>query len=173
VLQGGLDDAPPGRGQFDVVVVNGLGEGACSTERCTRWLQAAGALAAPRGFVFLIARNRFEWGRFRRFVRNPVRNLQLICHPRAYTWWGYLRLFARAGLDVRAHWVLPHGVEMLTDLVPPNRHAVEAFLRRSLLNQAPGPWRAIMDHTVLAFARSPLWNLIGGDFGFLLVVRDA
>ncbi len=185
VVQGDAHDAPLAPHQFDAVIANGVLEWAAVRElwgrprqvqvqflcRLREWL-------APGGAIYLAIENRCGWAQLRGALDHsglPYTSLlprplaRRVCARRAYrtadnvgyrtytyTYRGYRRLFADAGLRIAAAWVCSGGYNLPRKMVPLQGAAI-----RYAQADAPSPLQR-------AAARPWVWRWLGSDFAFLL-----
>jgi SAM-dependent methyltransferase len=188
VVLGELSAARFGAGQFDAVIANGVLEWAATLETwgrprdiqlslLCRWRE----LLAPGGCLYLASENRFgreRWradrapggrrppgvmwralGRIGSGLRPQWSEADPARRIRTYTYAGYRRLFADAGLEIAAVWISPSGYNCPDRLLSlqrralqyarPTSGAAESWVRRA----GERPW---------------VWRWLGSDFVFLL-----
>lgn len=191
VIRGKMQQACLAPRQFDAVIANGVLEWSALEDLHDpprqvqlRFLVRLRELLRPGGFVYIGIENRFGWPALRgavdhsgmRYTSVMPRFLahQLCLRGRGYraasnagfrtyiySYRGYRRLFAEAGLQIEASWVSPGGYNCPTRLVPLHPDAIRFATRR---RQALWP-RAWLKATV---AQVWIWRWLGSDFVFLL-----
>ncbi len=156
-------------GQFDAIIAPSWEMAPAAPNGADRprptplaWLCAARNLLAPAGILYLAAPNR--WAVRRRREPNHVRVSEPPRSIRAHSYFGYRRLFRRAGLRLQSAYLCLPDHRCPLEMVP--RHpAALAFRARHQPWQAHRPLRAWL-HRICA--RPWLWPALGGDFAFLL-----
>ena len=188
VLNGDLNSVRLAKGQFDVIVVNGVLEwvglfdlSAPPGQIQQRFLETLRSLLAPGGYVYIGIENRFGWDQFRgtpdhsglrytsllpRFLARAVcaRSRQYRSSFNAgyrtytYSYGGYRRLFNRAGLNVVSTWIAPSGYTLPTHLVPLSRRAIEFYIRRYMLRTPVNSKDWVKHYCKLLSAREWFWR---------------
>lgn len=121
-------------------------------------------LLAKDGFLYLSLPNRYAWRQLRRAGRDTG------AWRRGY--FGYRRLFGRAGLQIVSAWMAAPGYDTPCLLVPFQRQAMMYYERR--WNYGGQSMRDRMAHGVRELLAIPwLWRLAESDYVFLLRAADA
>jgi SAM-dependent methyltransferase len=188
---------------FDAIVVNGVLEWAALFDTTApphviqrRFLSHLRQSLKPGGVIWLGIENRIGWDNIRGAIdhsgrrytslmprsladyvcRRGVRyraDLNVGYRTYTYSYYGYRRLFDRAGLAIRSMWVAPHGYNLPIDLVAINKAAVHLYVSRNWAHPAIN-WRGVVKNAVKRILSRPsLWRLLGPDFAFLLERSDA
>lgn len=195
VVNGDVHQTPLALGQYDAIVANGILEWvalmdttAPPTAVQSQFLSRLRDLLAPQGMIYLAIENRFGWAELRGALDHsglPYTSLlprplaRWVCalspHYRAnfnvgyrtytYSHRGYARLFADAGLEMRAAWISPMGYNQPERLIPLNTAAIR-FGQRQGADASPRRWAKRW------LAQAGVWRRIGSDFVFLLQARQ-
>lgn len=157
-------------GQFDAIIAPPWGTPSLlpdpSDPQCgTPWaaLRAARNLLAPAGVLYLAAPNR--WALYR--LRGPTRfrDAASASPTRAYSHFGYQRLFRRAGLRLQATFLCLPNHRFAQEMFPLHPAAL-AFRARHQPWHANHPLRAWLHRRC---AHPWFWRALGGEFAFFLV----
>lgn len=188
--------------QFDAVVVNGVLEwvglfdlAVPPEEAQLRFLRNLRRALKPGGLLYVGIENRIGWDQIRgtrdhsglpytsllpRFAarwvcrRSMGFRTELNHGYRTYTYsyYGYRRLFRRAGLEIESTWIAPLGYNLPTRMVPLNKTAIDLQSRRWIY--PPIGWRdRVVNQGKRWLARPSVWRTFGSDFTFLLRPLDA
>jgi SAM-dependent methyltransferase len=186
--------------QFDAVVVNGVLEWVGLFDLSVspdiaqlRFLRRLRTALSDRGYLYVGIENRIGWDQLSgtpdhsglpytslmpRFVarwrcnRASDYRAQGNAGYRTYTYsyYGYRRLFRRAGFDIHNFWIAPRGYNLPTELVPVTPAAIAMYSAAHWCH--PLSWRGTVKNAVKTALASPLpWKLFGSDFVFLLKAR--
>jgi predicted O-methyltransferase YrrM len=150
VLEQGLEGLGEGK-RFDAIVVNE----AASSDKLE--LARLKGLLAPGGVIYLGGRNSISWS-------GPVGG-------RSHS--GYERLFARAGLRIRATYVSPRGFRNPSELVPLSEQAIRHYTRMRLEPPGASMRGRLKNASKSALASVAFWKLLAPDFVFFLEASDA
>lgn len=191
VIRGKMQQACLAPRQFDAIIANGVLEWSALEDLHDpprqvqlRFLVRLRELLRPGGFIYVGIENRFGWPTLRGSIDHSGRRYtsvmprflahQLCLRGRGfraagnagyrtytYSYRGYRRLFAEAGLQIEASWVSPGGYNCPTRLVPLHPDAIRFASRR---RETPWP-RAWLK---AGAAQVWIWRWFGSDFAFLL-----
>jgi 2-polyprenyl-3-methyl-5-hydroxy-6-metoxy-1,4-benzoquinol methylase len=169
IIHGDLDAPAVAAGQFDAVIATGVldwvgGEPGRSPRQSQvallcRWRE----WLARGGVIYVATENRFGQERRRRAAWHRgvgEKQAMVRARKRTYSYRGYRRLFADAGLRIAAAWISPGGYDCPDRLVPIHRAAIR--YAHSAGAATPPSWART------AGERAWLWRWLGSDFVFLL-----
>lgn len=198
VINADLNRIRFGAGQFDAGIVNGVLEWVGLFDLSVppsagqiRFLQMLRSALRPSGFLYIGIENRIGMSQIMgardhsglrytsllpRFVaawvcrRGARYRTELNAGYRTYTYsyYGYRRLFRRAGLEIVQTWVAPLGYNLPTWLVPLHRGAIQLHVEWNWVSGLRGGRAAAKDFLKRSLARPWFWRLFGPDFVFLL-----
>ncbi|MGD0201102.1 MAG: class I SAM-dependent methyltransferase [Bryobacteraceae bacterium] len=203
VLNADLNAVRFDRAQFDAIVINGVLEWVGlfdltvpPQEAQARFLRNLRDALKPTGFLYIGIENRIGWDQIRgvrdhsgirytslmpRFVARWVcrrgsgyrARLNRGYRTYIYSYYGYQRLFRRAGLAIEETWVVPLGYNLPTQMVPLNQAAIDLYAAWSWMHP-PLEWRDRVKNGVKRLlARPSMWRVFGSDLAFLLRPRNA
>jgi len=85
-----------------------------------------------------------------------------------YSYYGFQRLFRKAGLEIDAHWITPSSYHRPVSMVPLTKHAIDSYVQMNWLHP-PTNWKdGIKQFIKKQASRELLWRLFGSDNMFLL-----
>jgi SAM-dependent methyltransferase len=199
-LNGDVNSIPFAPEQFDAIIVNGVLEWAAMAELegdpgsvQVRFLQRLRQLLKPDGMIYLAIENRIGWNELRGASDHsglPYTSLlprflaRWVCarsqryrsafnvgyRTYTYSYFGYRRLFRRAGLEISNTFISPHGYNYPVKMIPLRQEAI-AFASR--VERPTTSVRDRLRHIVIrTLGQEWFWRLTGGDFAFVLKARS-
>ena len=195
-INGNINSIPFAPEQFDVIVVNGVLEWAAMadlqgnpTDVQILFLQRLRRLLKPGGMIYLAIENRIGWNELRgtadhsglpytslmprflaRWVCARSRRYRSVFNVgyRTYTYsfFGYRRLFRRAGLEIRQTFISPYGYNLPVKMIPLQQAAIRFASR---MERPTVALRSRLRHVLVRMlGQEWFWRLTGGDFAFVL-----
>lgn len=195
-LNGDINSIPFAPEQFDAIVVNGVLEWTAMAELQgdpasvqVRFLQRLRHLLKPGGMIYLAIENRMGWSELRGAPDHsglPYTSLmprflaRWVCarsqryrsafnvgyRTYTYTYFGYRRLFRRAGLEIKTTFVSPNGYNLPVKMIPLHQEAI-AFASR--MDWPMPSLRSRLRHGLIRMlGQEWFWRWTGGDFAFVL-----
>lgn len=182
--------------QFDVIVVNGVLEWAAMAELQgdpttvqVRFMERLRRLLKPGGMIYLAIENRIGWNELRGAADHsglPYTSLmprflaRWVCarsgryrsafnvgyRTYTYSYFGYRRLFRRAGLEIKQTFICPAGYNQPVRMIPLQQEAI-AFASR--MERPTTALRSRLHHRMVRMlGQEWFWRLAGSDFAFVL-----
>lgn len=188
--------------QFDAAVVNGVLEwvglfdlSLPVEEAQTRFMDSLRRLLKPGGLIYVGIENRIGWTQLRggsdhsglkytslvprfladwacRRARRYRSDHNVGYRTYTYTYWGYRKLFRRAGLRIHSTHISPLGYNCPTELVALQNCAIRHYVR-SRRHPAHGLKKNLAATLKTMLAREWFWTACGSDFVFVLEAMDA
>ncbi len=198
VINGDLHRTRFADAQFDGVIVNGVLEWAglfdlngSPREAQRRFMNRMRLLLRPGGYVYVGIENRFGLASIMGMPDHsglPYTSLvprflaHWICRRHAgyrsalnrgyrtytYSYRGYRKLFAEAGLRIRTAWIAPYSYNMPTDLVLLHTGAVELYTRLRCHTSRINRLAALKSFIKMAGAKERVWRWLGANYVFVL-----
>lgn len=196
VLNGDVNSIPFAPAQFDGIIVNGVLEWTGMNELQddpgrvqVRFLERLRRLLKPGGCIYLAIENRIGWNELRGAPDHsglPYTSLlprflaRWVCARSAryrsafnvgyrtytYSYFGYRRLFRRAGLEIRDTFICPEGYNNPVRMIPLQQEAI-AFASR-----IDHPMATVRDRMrarlIRMLGQEWFWRWTGSDFAFVL-----
>jgi 2-polyprenyl-3-methyl-5-hydroxy-6-metoxy-1,4-benzoquinol methylase len=203
VLNGDLNSVDLGEEQFDAIIVNGVLEwvglfdlAAPPEQVQLHFLQSLRRLLTPRGIIYVAIENRIGWSMFLgsedhsglKYTSLMPRFLaRWVCahgssyrsrfntgyRTYTYSYWGYKKLFGRAGLQIATALVPTSGYTTPTEMVPIHQSAIRTYTYGSWINPPVDFSDKLRNMGKRLFANELCWRMFGPDFAFILEKRNA
>lgn len=183
-------------GQFDGIVVNGVLEWVALFDPSlgpddvqVRFLKQLRELLTPGGKIYVAIESRFGWNQIRgaidhsglrytsllprflarmacRYSSNYRSDINAGYRTYTYSYYGYRKLFRRAGLKIVETYVSLPGYNEPTDLIPLRTPAIREYVKRAearhtVRRKVRGAFKEILGW-------ESVWRIFAGDFIFLL-----
>ena len=190
-------DMPLADGQFDCITLIGVLEWVAlfdldgdPQEVQRRFLAQLKRLLTPNGRILIGIENRFGWSQLQGALDHsglPYTSLmprwmaRWVCsrptyrsasnsgyRTYTYSYYGFRRLFQKAGLDIAENWITPTSYHRPVAMIPLHQPAIEAYVRSHQLRPSITWKDGVMNFIKKQTSRTWFWRIFGSDYVFLL-----